>query len=98
MKKIHIGDSVQVIASKWKWIVWKVLWFKWDDWILVEWVNVQKRAKKWQWYIEKVWSIHISNVMPYDSKASQPSKVWIRLTKKGKKERFYKKSWNTVVA
>jgi ribosomal protein L24 len=98
MKKIHTWDSVQVIASKWKWTIWKVLAFIWDDRIVVQWVNIQKRAKKGQWYIEKEWSIHISNVMPYDIQVSQSSKIWIRVTKKWKKERYYKKSWNVVTA
>ena len=98
MKKIYIWNSVQVIASKWKWTVWTVKGFVGDDRVIVNWVNIQKRAKKWQWYIEKEWSIHISNIMPYDTIASQASKVGIRTNKKWKKERFYKKTWNLVSA
>lgn len=98
MKKIHIWDSVQIIASKWKGIIGKVIAFAWDDRIIVQWVNIQKKAKKGEGYIEKEGSIHISNVMPYDTWVSQASKVWIRISKKWKKERYYKKTWNVVTA
>ena len=54
-------------------IVLKVL----EDAVIVEGVNVLKRAQKGKGYVEKTHPIHISNVMYYDTETQQASKISI---------------------
>lgn len=46
--------------------------------------------------IQKEMPIHISNVLPLDPKTSQPTRVGFRLGKDGAKERYAKKSGQTL--
>ena len=48
-----------------------------DDKIIVQWVNVVKRAQKGKGYIEKTLPIHVSNVMYYDTETQVISKIKI---------------------
>jgi len=91
MKKIQTGDSVVVIAGKHKGAKSTVTAIN-GEWIILKWVNIQKKAVKGEWFKEKEWPIHCSNIAHWDEKSAAASKVWIREWKKGKKERFYKKS------
>ncbi len=76
MKKIKKWDVVKVISTKHKkatGTVLKVL----EDAVIVEGVNVLKRAQKGKGYVEKTHPIHISNVMYYDTETQQASKISI---------------------
>ena len=76
MKKIKTWDTVKVISGKHKktiGVIEKVL----DDKVVVQGVNVVKRAQKGKGYIEKTLPIHISNVMYYDTEQQAVSKIKI---------------------
>jgi large subunit ribosomal protein L24 len=46
--------------------------------------------------VQKEMAIHISNVLPVDPKTSQPTRVGFRISKDGAKERFAKKSGESL--
>ncbi len=94
MKKLQTWDSVVVIAWKHKWAKSTITSIN-ENWVVLKWVNLQKKAVKWEWFKEIEWPIQISNIAHRDSTASAPSRVWVRATKSWK-ERFYKKSGNKV--
>lgn len=102
MKKIHTWDKVIVTAGKWKWTTSTVLTIaeKKDErrglWVTVKWVNVVKKAKRGEGFQEFEAPIHSSNIMLRDEKSKSWSRVWVRKDKKGKNERFYKKSGDAV--
>lgn len=86
MQKLRKNDPVQIIAGKYKGtvsVITKRLW----DLVVVEWVNVQKRAKKGEWYIDITKPIHISNVMYYSDSHKAASKVSIETDNNGNKQR-----------
>ena len=86
MKKIKKWDTVQVISGKDKksvGVIEKVL----DDAVVVQGVNVVKRAKKGQGYVEKTLPIHASNVMYYDTEKKVVSRIKIVEDKNGKRKR-----------
>lgn len=86
MKKIKKWDTVQVISGKHKksvGVIEKVL----DDAVVVQGVNVVKRAKKGQGYVEKTLPIHASNVMYYDTEKKVVSRIKIVEDKNGKRKR-----------
>jgi len=95
MKKIQTGDKVIVVAGKRKGARSSVVTVKGDK-IYLDWVNVVKKAVKGEGFKEKEAPIHASNIAHYDEKSSSASKVGVRVTSKGKKERFYKKSGSAV--
>lgn len=86
MKKIKTWDTVQVISGKHKksiGTIEKVL----EDKVVVQGVNVVKRAQKGKGYVEKTLPIHISNVMYYDTDKKVVSKIKIIEDKDGKRKR-----------
>lgn len=101
--KIKKGDKVQVITGAYKGTVAEVLKvFPKDDKVIVEGVNVVKKHMKPTQanpdggIAEKEMPIHVSNVMAYDEKAKQASKISYKMEedKKGNttKVRVFKKS------
>ena len=94
MKKIQTGDSVIIIAGKWKGAKSTVVSILGDR-VIVKGVNTVKKAVKGQWFVEKDAPIHISNIALFDAKSDAPSRVVIE-EKKWKKVRVYKKSWTFV--
>ncbi len=102
MKKIQTWDQIIVTAGKFKWTTSSVLEIvqkkdaRRGDWLVVKGVNIVKKGKKGEGFQEFEAPIHCSNVMLLDEKSGTWSRVWIRENKKGKKERFYKKSGNAV--
>lgn len=101
--KIKTGDKVQVITGAYKGTIGEVkAAFPKEDKVIVEGVNmVKKHLKPTQanpdgGIIEKEAKIHVSNVMLYDEKAKQASRVSMKIKegKDGKKEkvRVFKKS------
>lgn len=91
MKRIQTGDSVIVIAGKCKGAKSTVTSIVWD-FVTLKWVNMQKKAVKGEWFKEKEGKIRLSSVAHFDEKSASASKIGVRKDKKGKKERFYKKS------
>ena len=55
--------------------------------MVVQGVNVVKRAKKGQGYVEKTLPIHASNVMYYDTEKKVVSRIKIVEDKNGKRKR-----------
>lgn len=101
--KIKKGDKVQVIAGSYKGTVAEVLKvLPKKDKVIVEGVNIAKKHMKPTQanpdggIVEKEMPIHVSNVMLYDEKAKQASRVGMKFEedKKGNKTkvRVFKKS------
>lgn len=95
MKKIKTGDTVMVIAGKFKGKSSTVESVSGDK-VVVKGINVMKKAVKGQGFVDKIHPIHISNVMLYDEKAKKPSRVGITTDKSGKKTRTLKASGETI--
>ena len=103
MMRIIKNDTVKVISGNHKGKVGKVLKvFPKTRRIVVEKVALVKRHRKPRsqtdqgGILEKEASIHISNVLPVDPKTNQPTRVGFRKTADGSKERFAKKSGETL--
>lgn len=100
--KIKKGDKVKVITGHYKGTVGEVIaCLPKEDKVVVEGVNLAKKALKPTeanpdgGIVEKETPIHVSNVMAYDSKAKQASRLGTRI-EKGEKVRYYKKSGTTL--
>jgi large subunit ribosomal protein L24 len=98
-KRIKKDDLVVVIAGRDKGSQGRVLRvIEERDRVIVEGVNVVKRHSKptqqnqTGGIIEKEASIHISNVMPFDTKSEKPTRVRAGQDKDGKKVRIAAKS------
>ena len=96
--RIKKGDKVKVITGAYKGTIGEVTKaFPKEDKVIVEGVNMVKkhlRPTKQNpdgGIVEKEAKIHVSNVMLYDEKAKQASRVKYEM-KDGKKVRVYKKS------
>jgi large subunit ribosomal protein L24 len=104
--RIKKGDKVKVITGAYKGTIGEVkAVFPKEDRVIVEGVNMVKKHQKPTQQnpdggiIEKEAKIHVSNVMLYDEKAKEASRVSIKVEEKdGKKvkTRIYKKSGNEV--
>ena len=95
---IKKGDKVKVITGAYKGTIGEVTKaFPKEDKVIVEGVNmVKKHLRPTQQnpdggIVEKEAKIHVSNVMLYDEKAKQASRVKYEM-KDGKKVRVFKKS------
>ncbi len=95
MKKIKAGDSVVVIAGKFKGKTSTVESVN-GDMVVVKGVNVMKKAVKWQGFIDKIHPVHISNIALYDEKAKKASRVGIDADKNGKRVRVLKTSKEAI--
>ncbi len=96
--RIKKGDKVKVITGAYKGTIGEVTKaFPKEDKVIVEGVNmVKKHLRPTQQnpeggIVEKEAKIHVSNVMLYDEKNKQASRVGYEI-KDGKKVRVYKKS------
>ena len=105
--KIKKGDKVKVIAGAYKGTVAEVLQtFPKEDRVLVEGVNMVKKHQKPTQsnpdggIIEKEAKIHVSNVMAYDEKAKEASRIGYKFVEQKdgttKKVRYFKKSGNVI--
>ena len=99
---IKKGDKVKVITGHYKGTIGEVIAvLPSKDQVVVEGVNIAKKSLKPSQVnpdggiIEKEMPIHVSNVMAYDSKAKQASRIGYR-EEKGEKVRYFKKSGNTI--
>lgn len=100
--KIKKGDKVKVITGHYKGTIGDVVAVSpKTDRIIVEGVNlVKKHLKPTQanpdgGIVEKEAPIHVSNVMAYDAKAKEASKIGYKEVK-GEKVRVFKKSGNEI--
>lgn len=106
--KIRKGDKVQVITGAYKGTVGEVVRaFPKEDKVIVEGVNIVKKHMKPTQenpeggIVEKEAKIHVSNVMLYDEKAKEASRVSIKeevVDGKKIKTRVFKKSGNELKA
>ncbi len=94
MKKLRQGDPVKVIAGKYKGKTSKIVSGD-GDIVVVDGVNVMKKAVKGKGFIDKIKPIHISNVAYFDEKAGT-SKIAIAINEKGQKTRVLKKTQKTI--
>ena len=97
--KIHIGDTVKVIAGRDNGVVGKVLSLdKKRNRVVVEGANkVYKHVRPSQrnpqgGRLQKEMPMHISNIMVVCPKTNKPTRVGYRYAKDGSKERFAKAS------
>ncbi len=101
--KIKYGDTVKVISGHYKGTIGKVTKaFPKEHKVIVEGVNMMKKSLKPSQvnpdggFVEKEAPIDVSNVMLYDTKNKQASRVGYKFDDKGNKVRYYKKSGEIV--
>ena len=100
--KIKKGDMVKVIAGKDRGMTGKVLkTYPKDNKVVVEGVNLQtKHAKATRNTPAEIKHIEgpidASNVMYYDTKAKQASRVGYKVKEDGTKSRVFKKTGKTI--
>lgn len=101
--KIKTGDTVKVISGHYKGTVAEVKAVNpKSNKVIVEGVNMIKKSLKPTQQnpeggiIEREAPIDASNVMLYDKKAKQASRVGIKEDSKGNKVRYYKKSGTEI--
>lgn len=99
MKRIRKDDTVIILAGKYKGSKGKVLKMVGSDKLLVEGVNLVKKATKPNpqinqpgGIVEKLMPIHLSNVAIFDEANDKPSKVGFKTLEDGQKVRFMKSS------
>jgi large subunit ribosomal protein L24 len=100
--KFKTGDTVIVIAGKHKGKTGKISKINREkDTVIVEKVNMltgyrKKTATAAGEKSQKEAPIHASNVMILCPKTNKPSRIGVRMLKNGKKERFAKKTGETL--
>jgi large subunit ribosomal protein L24 len=94
MKKLKSGDPVKVIAGKFKGKTSKIVSVD-GDLVVVDGINVMKKAVKGKGFVDKIKPIHISNIAYLDDKAGT-SKIGITVDAKGKKVRVLKKTQKAI--
>jgi len=94
MKKLRKGDPVKVIAGKYKGKQSTILSVA-EDMVVVDGVNVMKKAVKGKGFVDTIKPIHISNVMYVDA-AGTTSRIGISTGADGKKTRLLKKTNKTI--
>ena len=102
-RHVKQGDTVRVIAGNDKGKTGEVLQvFPAKGQVLVQGVNRvyrhlrPSRTNPHGGRIQKEMPIHISNVLPVDPKTAQPTRVGFRLTGDGVKERYARKSGESL--
>ncbi len=103
MRRLRKDDEVVVIAGKDKGARGKILKVLPDrDRVIVDGVNRQKRHQKptqkmqQGGIIDKAMPIHVSNVMPIDSKTDKGARVRFSMNKDGKKNRVSARSGSVM--
>ena len=86
MKKLRKGDPVIVIAWKSKGSV-SVIEALDGEMVTVKDVNVVKKAVKGQGFVKKTLPLHVSNVAYYLADQKKATKIWLEITKEGRKVR-----------
>ena len=100
--RIKKGDQIKIITGSSKGTITKVKKvLPGEEKLIAEGVNIVKRhmrpsqANPDGGIVEKEMSIHVSNVMAYDSKAKKASRLGVK-EEKGQKVRYYKASGNVI--
>ena len=86
MKKLRKGYPVIVIAWKSKGSV-SVIEALDGDMVTVKDVNVVKKAVKGQGFVKKTLPLHVSNVAYYLADQKKATKIWLEITKEGRRVR-----------
>ena len=102
-RHIRKGDVVQVIAGNDKGKVGEVMSVDYENRsVLVQGVNrVYRHLRPSRQHpqggrIQKEMPVNISNILPVDPKTNQPTRVGFRTNKDGSKERYAKKSGESL--
>ncbi len=97
MRKIRTGDDVIVVAGKDKGKRGNVTKVASDGRIFVEGINMVKRHTKANpnagvsgGIIEKEASMHVSNLMVFNSKADKGDRIGFKILEDGRKVRYFK--------
>jgi large subunit ribosomal protein L24 len=103
MQRIKKGDEVIVTTGKDKGRRGKVMSILKNDRVMVENINVVKKHAKPNpmagiegGIIEKEMSIHISNIMPFNSASNKGERIGIKTLEDGKKIRVFKSNNENV--
>lgn len=103
MRRVRIGDEVVITVGRSKGKRGKVLRMLGRDRVIVENANMLKRhtrgnpaASKPGGIIEKEGSIHISNVMLYNSITDKADRIGFKKLEDGRKVRYFKSNGETV--
>lgn len=103
MRRVRIGDEVVITVGRSKGKRGKVLRVLGGDRVIVENANMLKRhtrgnpaAGKPGGIIEKEGSIHISNVMLYNSITDRADRIGFKKLEDGRKVRYFKSNGETV--
>ncbi|CAH9017328.1 50S ribosomal protein L24 [Candidatus Nitrosacidococcus sp. I8] len=103
MRRIKKSDQIIVISGKDKGKLGKVLHILDNDYIVVEGVNILKKHKRPNMaagdpggILEKEGSIHVSNVMIYDTIAGRGSRVGFKNKGDDRKVRYLKTSGESI--
>ena len=102
LKRLKVGDTVQVIAGKAKGSTGQIIRMK-EEKVYVGGVNMLKKAvkpnpdKQEQGGIKEIeGAIHRSNVMLYDSEAKKAFKFGVKTDEKGERARFNKSTGKLI--
>lgn len=103
MNRLKKGDEVIVIAGKDKGKRGKIVRLAADMRCVVEGVNMIKKHKKGNpnkgdkgGIVEQPASIHVSNVMLYNTQAGRGSRVGFKVQEDGSKTRYFKADGTTI--
>ena len=105
MQRIRKGDLVAVISGKYKGKSGKVIEILVDkERVRVEGVATTKRHLKpgadpkvpQGGIVDKIGTVHISNVMPVDPQSKKPTRVGVKVLEDGTKVRIAKRSGETL--
>lgn len=101
--KIHKGDTVKVVSGNDRGKTGKVLkTFPDTNRVIIEGVNLVKRhtrpsqRNRKGGIVEKEGSINVSNVMLFDTRTNEPTRVGYKLLNDGTKVRINKKSGEII--
>ncbi|MGR6035847.1 MAG: 50S ribosomal protein L24 [Candidatus Nitrosoglobus sp.] len=103
MRRVRTGDQVIVIAGRSKGKQGKILRVLGNDRVIVENANMLKRhsrpnpaAGRPGGIIEKEGSVHISNVMLYNSATEKGDRIGFKRLEDGRKVRYFKSNGEVV--
>jgi large subunit ribosomal protein L24 len=103
MRRVRTGDQVIVIAGRSKGKQGKILRVLGNDRVIVENANMLKRhsrpnpaAGRPGGIIEKEGSVHISNIMLYNSATEKGDRIGFKRLEDGRKVRYFKSNGEVV--
>lgn len=103
MRRVRTGDQVIIIAGRSKGKQGKILRVLGNDRVIVENANMLKRhsrpnpaAGRPGGIIEKEGSVHISNIMLYNSATEKGDRIGFKRLEDGRKVRYFKSNGEVV--